>query len=401
MDLVQREYYSSKIDSWIGKEQIIVLTGQRRVGKSYLLKDFIDRHNGESDANIIYIDKEKKKFDSIKTYIDLNNYIDSQLVENKHHYILIDEIQDVEGWERSVRSYRTDENTDVIVTGSNSKMLSGELGTIIGGRYQEIKVQSLTYLEFLKFHNLKNDDDSLWKYLNFGGLPGLKVIGIDDEEHVWEYIKGVFNTVMLKDIVERHDIRNVPFLNNLITYLSDTEGKPTSATNISNTMKANGQSIATKVVQDYISYFVEAFLLYEVNRFDIHGKKLFETNCKYYFEDVGVRNLISKGERTQDIEKVIENVVFNQLVHDGYDVNVGQLRAGEVDFVCTKTNSKCYIQTSWLIASDETREREFGRLKSINDNYPKYVISMSPLVKRSDDNGITHIGLREFLANGL
>lgn len=401
MNLISREHYAAKIDSWIGKEQIIVLTGQRRVGKSYILKDFIERHKNEQDANIIYVDKEKKTFDSVKTYEDLNNYIDSQSVEGKHRYILIDEIQDIESWEKSVRSYRTDPNTDVIITGSNSKMLSGELGTIIGGRYQEIKIQSLTYLEFLKFHDLENNDDSLWKYLNYGGLPGLKIVGIDNEEHVWEYIKGVFSTVMLKDIVERHDIRNVPFLNSLVAYLADTVGKLSSVTNISNTMKVNGQNIAIKVVRDYISYFTEAFLLYEVNRFDIHGKKLFETNNKIYFEDIGIRNFISRGERSQDIEKVIENVIFSQLVHDGYDVNVGQLRVGEIDFVCTKTNKKCYVQASWLIANDETREREFGRLRNINDNYPKYVISMSPLVKRSDDNGIIHLGLREFLTNGL
>lgn len=398
---ITREYYASKVDAWIGKGQIIVLTGQRRVGKSYILKDFLERHKDKPRANFIYINKERKKFDAITTHEQLNAYVDEHMVEDVHNFILIDEVQEIDGWEKSVRNYRLEDDTDVIITGSNSKMLSSELSTLIGGRYQEIYVQSLSYQEFLQFHKLNDDDEALWKYLNYGGLPGLMQMGLDDEELVWDYIKGVYHTVMLKDIVERQSIRNVSFLNVLLRYFADTIGKLTSLNNISKFMKSQGQDVAVKSITSYLGYFKDAYLLSSVERYDIHGKKLLESNEKIYFGDVGLRNLIAGGEREGDVEKVIENVVYQQLVRMGYAVTVGQLKAGEIDFVCVKTNERVYVQVAYLIASQETEEREFGSLSNIKDNYPKYVISMTPLVKRSDRGGITHLGLREFLKNGF
>lgn len=401
MQIIARPYYADKVDAWIGKGQIIVLTGQRRVGKSYILKDFAERHKEEPEANIIYINKERKKFDSLKTHEELNAYIDEHFVDGSHNFILIDEVQEIDGWEKSVRSYRLEDRTDIIITGSNSKMLSSELSTLIGGRYQEIHVQSLSYREFLRFHELEDNDESLWKYINYGGLPGLIQTGLEDEDLVWDYIKGVYHTVMLKDIVERHSIRNIAFLNTLLRYFSDTVGKLVSLNNISKYMKSQGQDIAVKSISAYLSYFKEVYLLTSVNRYDIHGKKLLESNDKIYFGDVGLRNLIAGGEREGDIEKILENIVYGQLLRMGYSISVGQLKAGEVDFVCTRTNERVYVQVTYLVASPETEEREFGCLENIKDNYPKYVISMTPLVKRSDRAGITHLGLREFLKNGF
>ena len=181
---ITRQHYADKVDAWIGKGQIIVLTGQRRVGKSYILKDFVERHKAEPQTNFIYINKERKKFDAIKTHEQLNAYIDEHMVEDAHNFILIDEVQEIECWEKSVRNYRMEDDTDIIITGSNSKMLSSELGTLIGGRYQEIYIQSLSYQEFLLFHGLEESDEALWKYLNYGGLPGLMQIGLDDEDLV-------------------------------------------------------------------------------------------------------------------------------------------------------------------------------------------------------------------------
>lgn len=402
MDLISRKYYADKVDSWLGKGQIIVLVGQRRIGKSFVLKDFMLRHEVETDTNIIYIDKEKKDFDFIKNYTDLNDYIDKNYAKGKHNFILIDEIQDIEEWERSVRSYRSEDNTDIIITGSNARMLSSDLSTLLSGRCQEIHVHGLSYSEFLTFHELEDNDDSLKKYLNYGGLPGLRQIGIDNEEHVHDYLQGVLNTVVLKDIIERHNIRNVAFLNKLLQYLADNTGKPTSANNISNYMKNIGTTVSTNVVVDYSSYFEEAYLVKCVQRYDIHGKKILETNGKYYFEDIGIRNLLSGlNRREKDIEKVLENVVYQHLTQLDFDVRIGQLQAGEVDFVCTKNDIKVYVQVCYLIATEETMEREFGTLSKINDNYPKYVISLSPLVTRSNHDGIIHLGLREFLKNGL
>lgn len=401
MKLITRRYYADKLDAWIGKGQIIVLVGQRRVGKSYILKDFIERHKADSQVNLIYVNKERKQFDELRTHEQLNAYIDAHLKPGLRNFILIDEVQEIEGWEKSVRSYRLEDDIDIIVTGSNSKMLSGELSTLIGGRYQEIRVQSLSYNEFISFHGLKDNDETLWKYLNYGGLPGLMQIGLDDDDLVWDYLRGVYHTVMFKDIVERNSIRNVSLLKTLLRYFADTTGKLNSINNICKYLKSGGLDVSIKSVTSYLGYFKDAYLLSSVERYDVHGKRLLESNEKVYFGDVGLRNLIAGGEREGDIEKVIETVVYQQLLRMGYKVSVGMLRAGEVDFVCTKPNERVYVQVAYLIASPETEEREFGCLDNIKDNYPKYVISMTPMVKRSDRRGITHLSLREFLINGF
>jgi len=399
--LIIRQDYLDKISKYLGKEMIIVLTGQRRVGKSYLLKQFYQEKIKESNANIIFIDKEKREFDFIKNYQDLNDYIESKLVKNKHNYILIDEIQDVDEFERSIRSYRTEESTDIIITGSNARMLSGELSTIIGGRYKEIYVQPLSYAEFLTFHSLDDNDDSLTQYINLGGMPGLNKIGLHEDD-VREYQKDIYNTVLLKDVIMRNNIRNVNFLENLVTYLADNTDKIISANNISKYMKSNGENISTSVILNYLNYLSEAYIINKVNRYDVHGKRLFDSNEKYYFEDNGIRNAIAGGTREGDIEKVIENVVYHNLLRLGYEVYVGQLQSSEIDFVCTKSNGeKIYVQVSYLIVNDETRQREFGDLMKIQDNYPKYVISMTPLIVNNDYDGIKHIHLRNFLKNGI
>ncbi len=401
MNVISRKYYAEKIDAWLGKEQVVVLVGQRRIGKSYILKDFILRHQKDSDANIIFIDKEKREFDEIQDYRQLNDYLAQRMVANKHNYILIDEIQDISDWERSIRSYRSEPNTDIIITGSNAKMLSSDLSTLLAGRYQEIKVHGLSYNEFLEFHQLDDSDEALQKYLFYGGLPGLRIVGIENTENIAEYLQSVLNTIILKDVIERHSIRNVTFFNNLLHFIADNIGKPFSANNISKAMKSQNQDFSTNAVLAYSSYLSEAYLLHQVSRYDIHGKKIFESNGKFYFEDVGIRNILNGGNHSGDIEKIIENVVFQELLRLGYDVKVGSLRAGEIDFVCTKMSQRIYVQVAYIIASEETNQREFGQLAKIADNYPKYVISMTPLVEQSNYNGITHIGLRKFLKNGF
>lgn len=401
MEILTRKYYADKVDSWIGKGNIIVLVGPRRVGKSYILKDFIERHSKEEDINVIYVDKEKKEFKSIKTKDDLDNYIDSLYMPGKHNCILVDEVQQIEKFEESICSWYTEDNTDVIITGSNSKMLSGDLSTLLAGRYVEIRVHPLTYPEFLEFHGLEDSDDSLMKYLNYGGLPGLRQIGLDSDEHVWAYLSSVFNTIMLKDIIERHDIRNVPFLNNLIAFYADTTGKLTSANSISKYMKSQGESISSNLVLLYRSFYEEAYLLASVSRYDIHGKKILESNEKVYWDDLGLRNLKAEGGMDSYIEKVIENAVYKHLCYLGYKVQVGVLGAGEVDFVCTRPGETVYVQVTYLMGEQATRDREFGPLEKIRDNHPKYVISATPFLTSRDENGIKHISLRQFLNKGL
>lgn len=401
MATIIRQAYIDKIEKYLGKETIIVLVGQRRVGKSYMMKTVRDQKASNPDNNIIYIDKEKREFDSIRNYQDLNQYIDEHFVASKHNYILIDEIQDITEFERSIRSFRTEPNTDIIITGSNAKMLSNELSTLIGGRYKEIYIQSLSYEEFLVFHQLPDNDDSLAKYIQYGGLPGLAKIGLEEDD-AREYQMDIFHMVLLKDVIMRNRIRNVPFLENLVRFLADNTGKLISANSIAKYMKSQGESITSTVIINYISFLCEAYILHKVNRFDIHGKRILETNDKFYFEDNGIRNALAGGTREGDIEKVIENIIYQHLIRLGYQVYVGQLQAGEIDFVCTKPDGqRIYVQASYIIADMATREREFGNLRAINDNYPKYVISMTPLLTRNDDNGITHLHLRKFLKEGL
>ena len=401
MEVLTRKHYADIVDSWIGKGNIIALVGSRRVGKSYVLKDFVQRHKDEPDVNIIFIDKEKKAFKDIKTKHDLDNWIEARFIPGKHNFILIDEVQEIEHFEESICNWYSEDNTDVIITGSNSKMLSGELATLISGRHVEVRIHPLTYSEFLEFHNLPDREESLMIYLTYGGLPGLRKVGLDSDEQVWAYLTSVFNTIMLKDIIERHDIRNIPFLNNLIAFYADTTGKLTSANSIAKYMKSQHENVSANLVLLYRGFYAEAYLLDIVPRYDIHGKKIFESNEKIYWDDLGLRNLKAEGGMDSYIEKVIENAIYKHLRFLGYEVKVGVLNAGEVDFVCTKPGKTVYIQASYIIAEESTRKREFGPLEKIRDNHPKFVISATPLLNTRDENGITHLSLRKFLKEGI
>lgn len=400
MELVSRPNYYSKVEKLLGKGILIVLTGQRRVGKSYVMKELVQRKQTE-DANVIYIDKEKTAFDFIVDYKDLVTYIDEQRKPQKHTYILIDEVQEIKEFERGLRNYYDSPEIDIIVTGSNSDTLSSDLATLLSGRYVEIFIQGLSYEEFLVFHQLEDNDEALRKYINYGGLPGLRPMGLDDPEVVRQYLQGVYNTILVKDIVRRKKVRNVPFLENLIKYVGDNIGKPLSATNIQNYMTSNKNQVSKNLILKYLKATTEAFLVHNVTRYNLHGKKLLESNDKYYFGDVGLRNFVVGGRRANDIEKIVENLVYQHLIRLGYKVNVGQMYATEIDFVGTKGDDTIYVQASYLISEESTFEREFGNLQKINDNYPKYVISMTPFLDSSKYEGIIHVPLAEFLKKGL
>lgn len=401
MEILKRPEYLAEVQHYFGKETIVVLTGQRRVGKSYILMSLRDLLSVSEDNNVIYINKEKKEWDDIVTDKDLNKYLEERHTPDKRNYILIDEVQEIKAFEKSVRHWRTEPNTDLVLTGSNAETLSSDLSTLLSARYHEIYIQALTYNDFIRFHKLEDGDEALSIYINSGGLPGLVKFDIHDENEVYSYAQDVLNTALVKDIILKHKIRNVSFLYNLVRFLADSTRKPVSATSISNYMKGQKSPVSIELVLKYLKYLCDAYIVTEVPRFDMRGKKLLQSNNKYYFEDIGIRNSCVETNRDKDIEKVIESIVYHQLIHDGYKVKVGKLHAGEVDFVCVKNKRRVYIQASYIIGSDETRQREFGTLKAIADNYPKYVISMTPLVSRNDDEGIQHISLREFLKNGL
>lgn len=401
MDLISRPNYYSKLEKLLGKGVLIVLTGQRRVGKSYVMKELVARKQQEPNANVIYIDKEKTAFDTIVTYKDLVTYVEERLDKSKHNYLLIDEVQEIEEFERGLRNYYNESFIDVVVTGSNSDILSSDLGTMLSGRYVEVFIQGLSYPEFLEFHNLEDGEAAINKYINYGGLPGLRPFGLDNPETINDYLQGVYNTILVKDIIRRKKIRNVPFLENLIRFIADNIGKPMSATSIQNYMTSNESEVSKNLILKYMKAITEAYLTAAVSRYNIHGKKLLETNDKFYFGDVGIRNFIVGGRRANDIEKIVENLVYQHMVRLGYEVKVGQLYSTEIDFVGTRGDEVVYVQSAYLITDEKTFNREFGNLLPIKDNYPKYVISMTPYMDSSKWEGIIHIPFVEFLKNGF
>lgn len=397
MKLINRHDYLDKISRLTGRNLIVCLTGQRRVGKSCIMRTLVSEWESQKYANIIYIDKEKSDFDSITNYIELNRYIDSKTVEDRHNYILIDEVQLIEGFERSLCNYYDRDGFDIIVTGSNAKMLSGELATLLSGRYIEVHVHGLSYPEFLSFHNTEDSDNSLVKYLNLGGLPNLALLPTENPEMVHDYLTSIYSTIVLKDILGREKVRNVAFLDNLSRFIADNTGKLFSANSISKFMQHERENVSPGVVRSYMEYLCNAYILNRVSRYDIHGKQILSSNEKYYFEDLGLRNALTAGNRAVDIEKLIENAVYLHLLRLGYAVYVGTLRNGEVDFVANKGDDTIYIQATYLLSEEATIQREFGNLSEIKNNYPKYVVSMDPFQSESNYNGIKHFHLRTFL----
>lgn len=399
MPLIPRPQYTEKIASLINRGMMLILVGQRRVGKSKVLELFQDwLLRNHPKANVVYINKEQQAFRDIITSDQLYDYADSRMPKGGENYLLIDEVQDIENYENALRSLHAEERCQVIATGSNAYIFSSELGTYLSGRYIEIKIYSLSYIEFLQFHQMEDSEESLMHYLSMGGLPGLLAFKANEQTQINDYLEGVYNTVLVKDIVRREKVRNVSQLENIIHFVADNIGKPISITNIIRYMTSKGEKISDETVSNYLRYLRDAFLAIPIQRYDVHGKMLLDSNNKHYFSDHGIRNFLCGGDIRGSIEKSMENVVWNHLRRQGFKVTVGILRAGEIDFVATKVNQRIYIQVTYLLASEETIKREFGNLAAIKDNYPKYVVSLDPIAGSfSAYPGIQHVKLREFL----
>lgn len=394
MKIIPRERYLNQIKPFVKKEIIKVLVGQRRTGKSYLLRLLADKFS-ETDqkASTIFIDKDLYQFEFIKNDGDLFKYINENL-QKGFNYIFIDEIQEIGNFEKVLRDLQKKDNIDIYITGSNANIFSGELATFLSGRFIEIKINPLSFKEFLIFNNLSNNDDSLMKYLRFGGMPYLKNLELEDEV-VFSYLKGIYDTIVLKDIISRHNLRNVDFLIKLSEFLAENSGNLISANKISVYLKSSKINIPVNTVVNYLNLLSSTFLVDKVKRMEIKGKKIFEVNEKYYYEDLGLRNSLISF-RAQDISKIIENAVYMHLIYCGYDVKVGVMNNNEIDFVATKKNKKAYIQVSYLLSDQKVIEREFGNLLLIKDNYEKIVVSMDK-IPFDNYEGIKHFQLREFL----
>lgn len=393
--IVKREDYIKRVLPFIGKNLIKVFTGQRRVGKSYLLFQIMDYLLGQdSQTAILYINKEDIVFSVIKTAQDLHDYVLQHKSNTTKTYVFIDEIQDIENFETALRSLLLHEDLDLYCTGSNAKLLSGDIAGYLSGRAIEIVVYSLSYPEFLVFHSLKDSDKTLEIYLKYGGLPYLKNLILEDDV-VFEYLKNIYNTIVYRDIINRFSIRNVSFLEQLVLFFASNIGSLFSAKKISDFLKSQRINIASNQVQTYSDYLVNAFLIHRVSRYDLVGKRIFETGEKYYFENLGIRNALW-GYRIEDRGKIMENVVYNHLLFRGYQVQVGNLGALEIDFVAQRSGEKLYVQVALSINEPQTMEREFGNLKKIKDNFPKIVITFDAFQGNTDE-GIIATDLRSFL----
>lgn len=397
MEVFNRSLYYKLISPFIGKNLIKVVTGQRRVGKSFFLRQIINEIKQENEqTQIIFINKEDFAFDSIRNYVDFIEYVESQTTTSKSITLFIDEIQEIENFEKALRHFHSKEIFDIYCTGSNANLLSGELSTLLSGRSIEIEILSLTYPEFLQFHKLNDNQDSFDKYLFFGGMPNLIHFNLS-EDIVYDYLKNLYNTIIVKDVITRHSIRNVTFLRNLSLYIAENTGSIISAKSISDYLKSQHIKMSSVLVQNYLGYLSEAYFIHKVNRSDIQGKRIFEIGEKYFFNDIGMRNALI-GYKVSDISKILENIVFLHLKSAGYQITIGKDRTKEIDFVARKKSELLYVQVCYLLKEQSTIEREFGNLRKIKNNYPKIVVSMDKTSKASYE-GIEHFHVKDFCLN--
>ena len=393
--IIPRPHYLDKILPFVNKGMIKVLTGQRRVGKSYILNSVESEiRKMDSDANFVRINLEDFAYSHITTAEALNSEITSKLSSAGRNYIFVDEIQEVEGFERVIRSLNLNPLNDIYVTGSNSAMLSSEIASRLAGRSVEIRVHPLSYTEFLVFHSLDDSDSSLDMYLRFGGMPYLR--NLTSQAYWNEYLTGITDALVYRDIVERHSLRNTDFLSRLMMFLADNIGQLVTAKRIADYLKSQRVGGTVSTVQSYVEYICQAYLINRSRRWNIEGKKFFEIGEKYYFEDLGIRNSII-GYRPNDISGILENAVYNQLAFKGYKVMTGiKSQTREIDFVAEKNGEITYIQVALNIDNHDTAERELGNLASIPDNYEKMLITLRDSAPNTQ-NGIKMISLREFL----
>lgn len=400
--MLKRDEYIKQIVPFIDKDVIKVLTGIRRSGKSVMLKLLMEelKNRGINENQFIYINFENLKYRNLKNYERLYDFILNKVDDKyKSYYIFLDEIQEVEEWERCVNSLRVDEdfNFDIYITGSNAKLLSGELSTYLAGRYIEFVVYPFSFKEFFEIMKEKNKEidlkEAFQDYVKFGGMPFLHNLDYNYEASM-QYLQDLYASIILKDITRRNNIRDTDLLERIINYVVMNIGNIFSATSISKFFKSENRKVATETILNYIKACEEAFLVYRVARNDLLGKKILNVNEKYYIADHGIREAIMENNQ-KNINQVLENIVYFEMLRRGYNVKIGKVDNLEVDFVCKKNDETIYIQVSYLLASEDTKEIEFSVLENIKDNYPKYVLSMDEF--DMSRNGIKHINLIEFL----
>ena len=394
----KRKLYLDKIVKFIDKPIIKIIVGMRRVGKSYFLKLIMEEllQKGVAEEQIVYVNFDSLEFDHLKNYKILNNYLLKKSDKLEKAYLFIDEIQEVNDWEKCIESLFVSEKFDIYISGSNAQMLSSELATKLSGRYIEFPIYTLSFSEYMQF--MKKDSSQakseFRSYLIYGGFPALMHFDLD-REVVYQYISSIYNTILLKDVVKKNNIRNISLLENITNYAFDNIGNIFSAKKLADYLKSQRISLGVETVMNYLSYICSTYALHKVQRYDIKGKRMLEVHEKYYLGDIGLRNAII-GYREGDIAGVLENIVYLELLRRGYNVSIGKLGDTEIDFIATKSEEKIYIQVTYLLASEKTIKREFSPLLKIADNYPKYVLSMDELFG-NDYEGIQRVNIVDFL----
>ena len=380
MERINRGDYIALVGSLLGKGEAVVLTGHRRAGKSCLLELLAAElsHKG----NVIYIDMENPENADLTTFRELSEKIKEAVVEGRRNYVLIDEVQEVVEFEKALRYWVKQDGVDVVVTGSNAAMLSSDIANSFAGRYHRVHVSSLDYQEFLLFYGLEDTDNAFSEYLRWGGLPFLYRIPLEDARTRTEYLGSIYDTIFVKDIVRRRNVRNVSLLDNLARFVADNSGKVFSANSIAKYLKGSSLAVSANTVGEYMDALCDTYMIDRVKRYDIKG---------------GLRNYLCRDKQAMGIEKVLEGAVYLKLKRSGYDVYVGQLNGKEIDFVARRGEGVLYVQVALQVTGEDTYEREFGNLKLIRDNYPKYVVTMDPNVVLIHDSGIVACSARQFL----
>lgn len=399
MKITERNSYIKQVERLIGKGEAIVLTGHRRAGKSCILASLAERW--KNLGNIIFIDMEDPDHADLETYKELHDYVKSHFVEESKNFLLIDEVQEISQFEKALRYWIQQDNMTVVVTGSNAAMLSSEVATAFAGRYFDVHINSLNYEEFLRFYALQDSDDSLTAYLRWGGLPFLAQIPMADTKVRTDYLGSIYDTIFVKDVITRRKVRNVTMMDNLARFVADNTGKIFSANSIAKYLKGKEKAVSANTVGEYMEAWCESYMIDKVKRYDIKGKLVFEQQEKYYFEDLGIRNYLCKDKRNIDIEKSLENIVYLKLKNRGFDVYVGQINGKEIDFVARRGTEMLYVQVAMTITNEATYQREFGNLKLIRDNYPKYLVTLDPIAALVNDSGIIACTMRDFLLRQL
>jgi len=407
MSMVKRDLYFHSLLGFLDKPLIKVITGMRRSGKSMILQ-LLHEHlleSGISQANIVYMNFESLRHADIRDHMDLYHTVKGAFARTTGRiYILLDEIQEVSGWERAVNSFLADFDCDMYITGSNANLLSSELATHIAGRYVEINIYPLSFKEYLDFTRINPGESGqsiethFANFLRFGGLPGIHRMnwesGLLDQ-----YIADIYGSVVLKDVISRNNIRDTDLLRKIVLFLMDNIGNTFSAKAISDFLKSQGRKLGTETVYNYLHALESALLIYKVPRYDIKGKRNLETQEKFFLADLGIRNAIL-GYRADDISGMLENVVYLELRRRGYAVTIGKQNDREVDFVAVRRDEKLYVQVCYLLADTSVTDREFAPLLAIDDNYEKVVLSMDPAVLNYNYEGIRRKNIVDFLLEG-